>query len=100
MPEVNQNNNIGTFILTVTDSPYTIHKGQCVLGLCLKLITGTVTYIGNMSLVNEAGTGSRQPDALTLSADFPYSYTGTAPLDGFVITIAAGASCELSTFRN
>lgn len=96
-----QNSNIGTFLLTEADSPFVIHKQQSVLGLSLLLISGSVSIKGNMSLVNQEGTGSRACDIIDLTTDAPtYSFTGPEPLDGFVITIGGGGSCQLTTFRN
>lgn len=90
-----QTENIGTFILTNADSPFTILRNMGVTALALEFIAGAVTYYGPMKLSN--GSTFRLPDAIPLEDGKPFSAVGTDPIDGFVITIPGGASCYLTT---
>lgn len=75
--------NVGTF--TVTGTTMTINANDGVMIVAMKLISGTVTFIGTSKVNGEAST------AITLAANDPVTIGGNTPIDGLTINATSGS---------
>ncbi len=82
----------GVFTGQLLGETFTITRDLGIRGLCIRLLAGTVTYIGSMKV--EGLT----PSSRTLDASFPYGISSSTPLHEFTID-ATGGECEITLIR-
>lgn len=78
---------VGT--VTLTNAIYTTNGDTGIKSISLKLISGTVTYTGNQSITDDAGSAIASASE-TLDAN-GFEIVGDNPIDGFVIDASAGS---------
>lgn len=84
--------NNGVFTGALTSATFTITPEMGIRGLCIKWISGTVTFLGSMPV--EGLT----PSSRTLEDGVPYGISSSFPMDLFSINASAG-SCEITLIR-